>query len=78
MILRRAKDPQQTIFSLAIFSLAFGGLTSMLMRHNAPLTPFWDRIGDGMMGMFYGIASARVYGGGRLKARRARGEESAC
>lgn len=78
MILRKAKDPQQALFSAAMFCLAFGGIISMLMRHNVPLTPFWDNLGDGTMGMFYGAAIALVYLASRMKARRERGEESTC
>ena len=70
MILRRMKDPQQALFSAAMFCLAFGGIIAMLMRHNAPLSPLWDKLGDGLTGMFYGMAIALVFLAARFKARR--------
>jgi hypothetical protein len=70
MILRRMKDPQQALFSAAMVCLAFGGIIAMLLRHNAPLTPLWDKLGDGLTGMFYGMAIALVFLAARFKARR--------
>jgi len=69
MLLRRMKEPKQAVFSAAMFCLAFGGIISWLLRRDAPPPPFWDHVGDGMMGMFYGMAIALVFVAARLKAR---------
>jgi hypothetical protein len=69
MLLRRLSDPPRTLISLGMFCLVAGATTGTLLRHNAPLSPFWDQFGDGIFGMFYGMSIALMLIGFRLKAR---------
>jgi hypothetical protein len=69
MLLRRLSDPPRTLISLGMFCLVAGATTGMILRHNAPLSLFWDRFGDGIFGAFYGMAIALMLIGLRLKVR---------
>jgi hypothetical protein len=72
MLLRRLSNPSRTLTSLGMFCFAAGATTGWIMRHDAPLSPFWDRLGDGIFGLFYGMAIGLILLGVRLKARGAR------
>lgn len=69
MLLQRFSNPARTFTSLGLFSLVAGSGTGWLLRRNAPLTPFWDGFGDGLLGLFYGVAIALMILGIRFQAR---------
>ena len=69
MLLKRLANPGRTLTSLGLFCLVAGSTTGWLLRRSAPLTPFWDGWGDGVLGAFYGMAIALILLGIRLKTR---------
>jgi hypothetical protein len=52
-----------------MFCLVAGAMTGWILRRNAPLSPFWDNMGDGVFGALYGMAIALMLIGIRLKVR---------
>jgi hypothetical protein len=69
MLLKRLADPARTLTSLGMFCLVAGAMTGWILRRNAPLSPFWDNMGDGVFGALYGMAIALMLIGIRLKVR---------
>ena len=69
MLLQRLANPARTLTSLGLLSLVAGSTTGWLLRRNAPLTPFWDGFGDGLLGLFYGVAIALMILGIRFQVR---------